>query len=351
MRIAVLGGGPAGYSAAFEAARLGAEVTLVERDRLGGTCLNRGCIPTKTILRSAHIVADTQRAEEFGLVAAPARVDVDGLRVRKEGVVDELVGQIDSGARRLKVEVVSGEGRMASARAIEVTLADGSVRPVEADALILATGSVVFQLPGIDHTLEGVWTSDDAVSLAEIPDEILIIGGGVIGLEFACAYAAFGSKVTVVELMPQVLPGNDRRVVRATQESLELSGIFMPMPIDQSPTGFAMGDASDAAVHPDTQRNPRVQQGDSRKHSLPRAGQTARSNGQRYAGGRAWQRWRSGNGRRRGNRSVLRRAHRRGPRSGDRTRVIDRVETRPVARAGDALFAKQPSRAFGGSHS
>src|SRR5512137_1617257 len=120
MRIAVLGGGPGGYSAAFEAARLGAEVTLVERERLGGTCLNWGCIPTKTILRTAHIVSDTRRAAEFGLASDAAKVDVDALRVRKEGVVDTLVGQLESTAKRLKVRIVHGEGRLTGARQIGV---------------------------------------------------------------------------------------------------------------------------------------------------------------------------------------------------------------------------------------
>lgn len=225
MRIAVLGGGPGGYSAAFEAARLGAEVVLVERERLGGTCLNWGCIPTKTILRSAHIVADTRHAAEFGLNATVASVDIDALRARKEGVVDELVGQVESSAKRFKVEVVYGEGRLSGPKSIEVSLADGSKRSVEADAVILATGSIVFRLPNIDHDMDGVWTSDDAVALADIPHEIVIIGGGVIGLEFACAYAAFGSRVTVVELMEQVLPGNDKRVVRLTQQHLEAMGV------------------------------------------------------------------------------------------------------------------------------
>jgi dihydrolipoamide dehydrogenase len=225
MRIAVLGGGPGGYSAAFEAARLGAEVTLVERERLGGTCLNWGCIPTKTILRSAHIVSDTKRAAEFGLVADAATVDVDALRVRKEVVVDTLVGQLEATAKRLKVRVVYGEGRMIGETEIRVDLAEGGTEIVEADAVVLATGSVVFKLPNIDHDMDGVWTSDDAVSLTEIPSEILIIGGGVIGLEFACAYASFGSTVTVVELMDQVLPGNDKRVAKTMQAELEKMGI------------------------------------------------------------------------------------------------------------------------------
>jgi len=224
MHIAVLGGGPGGYSAAFEAARLGARVTLVEKERLGGTCLNWGCIPTKTILRSAHIVGDTRHAEKYGLKAAVAEVDVDALRARKEGVVDELVGQVEGSAKRLKVEVVYGEGKLVAPKVIEVATAEGPVT-VEADAVILATGSVPFLLPNIDHSLERVWTSDEATSLRDIPGEVVIIGGGVIGLEFADAYANFGSKVHVVELTPSVLPGNDKRVQREVQKALEELGI------------------------------------------------------------------------------------------------------------------------------
>jgi dihydrolipoamide dehydrogenase len=224
MRIIVLGGGPAGYGAAFEAARLGADVTLVERDRLGGTCLNWGCIPTKTILRSAHIVADSRRASDYGLIAQPAKVDLPALRRRKEAVVDELVGQVEGSAKRLKVRVVRGEGRLASPRSVEVSTAEGG-ETVTGDAVILATGSVPFKLPSIDHAMPGVWTSDEAVSLEALPSEIVIIGGGVIGLEFACAYASFGSTVTVVELVDQVLPGNDKRVVRLTQSALEAMGV------------------------------------------------------------------------------------------------------------------------------
>lgn len=226
MRIVVLGGGPGGYAAAFEAARLGAEVVLVERERLGGTCLNWGCIPTKTILRSAHIVNDTRHAARFGLDAAVATVDVARLRERKEGVVDELVGQVESTAKRLRVRVVYGEGRLVAPLEIEVALADGSgTERIAGDAVILATGSLPFRLPTIDHSLPGVWTSDDAVSLGSIPAEIVIVGGGVIGLEFACAYAAFGGAVTVVELMEQILPGNDRRVVKSAQAALEEMGV------------------------------------------------------------------------------------------------------------------------------
>jgi len=231
MRIAVLGGGPGGYAAAFEAARLGAEVTLVERERLGGTCLIWGCIPTKTILRSAHLCADTRHAADYGLVATPATVDIDALRARKEGVVDELVGQIEATAKRLKVRVVYGAGKLIAAKTIEVAQPDGSPEIVEADAVILATGSVPFLLPNIDHSLARVWTSDEATALSDVPASVIIIGGGVIGLEFADAYVSFGSDVHVVELTPTVLPGNDKRVQREAQKALEANGVVFHLGI------------------------------------------------------------------------------------------------------------------------
>jgi dihydrolipoamide dehydrogenase len=241
MRIIVLGGGPGGYQAAFEAARLGADVTLVEREPswLGGTCLNWGCVPTKTILRTAHVLRDVARGGDLGLVdGAEASLDVDALRSRKEAVVSDLREQIAATAKRLKVEIVYGRGRLDGPRAVVVERSDAAdageggagrsdadeVR-LEGDAVILATGSKVFELPGIDHDLPGVWTSDDALRLTSVPERVLLIGGGVIGLEFACAYATFGSEVTVVELMPTVMPGNDKRVTKTIQRSLEEMGV------------------------------------------------------------------------------------------------------------------------------
>jgi dihydrolipoamide dehydrogenase len=226
MRIVIIGGGPGGYSAAFEAARLGADVTLVEADNLGGTCLNWGCVPTKTILRSARIAWDTRNGEEFGMRVHPADVDIERLMERKEGIVEELRSQIEATAARLKVKLLWGCARLTGPNTIEVAAIDGVKHDVEADAIILATGSVVFKLPNIDHSLDGVWTSNEAVSLVELPQRIVIIGGGVIGLEFACAYAAFGSEVTVVELTPTVLPGTDKRVTRVVQDALERMGVM-----------------------------------------------------------------------------------------------------------------------------
>jgi dihydrolipoamide dehydrogenase len=224
MRIVVLGGGPGGYSAAFEAARLGAQVTLIEKDNLGGTCLNWGCVPTKTLLRSARVAWDARNAADLGVRLPAAVVDEERLLDRKEGIVEELRGQIEQTAARLKVDVVYGSGRLVGPKTVRVKGEDGEADYV-GDALILATGSEVFKLPGIDHTCERVWTSDEATSIVAWPDSILIIGGGVIGLEFACAYAAFGVEVHVVELTPTVLPGMDKRVQRVAQESLEKMGV------------------------------------------------------------------------------------------------------------------------------
>lgn len=224
MRIVVLGGGPGGHAAAFEAARLGATVTLIEKESLGGTCLNWGCVPTKTILRSAKIAWDARNAADFGLRLPPADVDEERLLERKEAIVEELRAQIEAQAARLKVDVVYGEGHLVDALTVRVNREEG-VTDYHADALILATGSEVFKLPSIDHSLERVWTSDEATSVLATPESILIVGGGVIGLEFACAYAAFGAEVHVVELTPSVLPGNDRRVQRAAQVALERMGV------------------------------------------------------------------------------------------------------------------------------
>ena len=228
MRIAVLGGGPGGYSAAFEAARLGAEVTLVEKARLGGTCLNWGCIPTKTILRSAHIVADARHAGDVRARAAACRRSTSTvLRARKEGVVDELVGQIEATG-----QAAQGRGRAtATVRMTGAQAAHGRDRrrptvTIDADAIILATGSVPFLLPNIDHSLPGVWTSDEATALSAIPGASRHHRrrrdrpGVRRRVRRTSARAC-----DVVELTPTVLPGNDKRVQREAQKALEALGV------------------------------------------------------------------------------------------------------------------------------
>ena len=224
MNIVVVGGGPGGYSAAFEAARLGADVTLIEADTLGGTCLNRGCIPTKTLLKSAHLMSDIARACEFGVVAAAASVDVPALRERVATVVSTLVGQVEGEAKRLKVDVVKGFGRLKSPTVVEVDTAEGTLE-IAADAIVLALGSEVIDLPFIDRSIPGVWTSDEACAVEDIPTSAIVLGGGVIGIEFAGAWAAMGADVTVVELAPQIAGGVDKRAARTLASALGAQGV------------------------------------------------------------------------------------------------------------------------------
>ena len=242
-RLLVLGGGPAGYIAAFEAAKqakkagLDLHITLVECTRLGGTCLNVGCIPTKTILKTAHALHDVARAADFavsGIDSESAKLDLDVLRARKEQVIDELVSQIEAGAKRLGIEVITGTGRLLSDNSpgkaplqtpfnIAVTDSKGEESVHICDTLIIATGSTPTVLPALDAPF--VWTSDDALSLSEIPESIIIVGGGVIGVEFAHAYASFGSKVTIVELAKSLLPWFDKRVGKTLARELKTQGI------------------------------------------------------------------------------------------------------------------------------
>ena len=206
-RLTVIGGGPGGYTAAFAAARAGMEVTLVEAAHLGGTCLNSGCIPTKTLKASAEALETALRLAEFGITCeGTPHVDPAAVLARKEKVVGILRGGLEKACARLKVRLCTGHGRVLDARHVEVTTAEGSVEVVENDALILATGSRVAELPGLafDHT--HILSSDDALQLDRVPQRLIIVGGGVIGCEMAFIYRSFGAQVTVVEGQDRLLP-------------------------------------------------------------------------------------------------------------------------------------------------
>ena len=206
-RLTVIGGGPGGYTAAFAAARAGMEVTLVEAAHLGGTCLNSGCIPTKTLKASAEALETALRLAEFGITCeGTPRVDPAAVLARKEKVVGILRGGLEKACARLKVRLCTGHGRVLDARHVEVTMADGSVEVVENDALILATGSRVAELPGLSFDHTHILSSDDALQLDRVPQRLIIVGGGVIGCEMAFIYRAFGAQVTVVEGQDRLLP-------------------------------------------------------------------------------------------------------------------------------------------------
>jgi dihydrolipoamide dehydrogenase len=216
-QVLVLGAGPGGYTAAFRAADLGFEVVLVERQQtLGGVCLNVGCIPSKALLHVAKVIADAQRAQEHGVSFGAPRLDLPALRGWKEGVVGRLTTGLADMARRRKVTVLRGEGRLSGPHTLDL---DG--RTVSFEHAILATGSRALRLAGIPYEDRRVMDSTGALELTEIPERLLVIGGGIIGLELATVYDALGSRVTVVELADQLIPGCDPDLIAPLRRRID----------------------------------------------------------------------------------------------------------------------------------
>jgi dihydrolipoamide dehydrogenase len=218
-RVAVLGGGPAGDVAALRGAQRGAEVVLVERAELGGTCLNWGCIPTKSLLATSDLLRRIRRAGELGLRVGEVEVDFPRMMARKEEVVTTMRHGVEAACKRRQVWVVRGQG----------VLEDGGLRVgderIEYDHLIVCTGTEPSGLPGIDMTHPCVVTSNGILRLEKLPRRLLVIGGGVIGCEFASLFAPLGVAVTVVEVLPQILAGVEPRVVREFRRLVEREGI------------------------------------------------------------------------------------------------------------------------------
>ncbi len=218
-KVLVLGAGPGGYTAAFRAADLGLEVTLVERwPVLGGVCLNVGCIPSKALLHAARVVDEAQAMAGHGISFGPPQIDLDRLRSWKSSVVGKLTGGLAGLARQRKVTVIRGEGRFVAPRVLEVTGEDGTQR-IGFDHCIIAAGSEPVRLPFVPDDPR-VMDSTGALELQDIPQRLLVIGGGIIGLEMGCVYDALGSKVSVVELMDQLMPGADPDLVKPLEKRL-----------------------------------------------------------------------------------------------------------------------------------
>ena len=217
----VLGSGPGGYTAAFRAADLGLQTVLVERNpTLGGVCLNVGCIPSKALLHAAKVIAEAEEMAGFGVDFGTPKVDVDALRGWKESVVKKLTGGLSGLAKGRKVQVVEGSGQFASANLLRVATADGE-KTISFDQCIVAAGSEPVELPFIPHDDPRVIDSTGALELADIPKRLLVLGGGIIGLEMGCVYDALGSKITVVELMDQIIPGADKDIVKPLHKRIE----------------------------------------------------------------------------------------------------------------------------------
>ena len=212
--VLVLGAGPGGYSAAFRAADLGKAVVLVDSSPvLGGVCLKVGCIPSKALLHAARVIAETKEMAEHGLAFGEPAVDLDQLRAWKDSVVKRLTGGVAGLAKQRKVKVVTGRGAFASPNHLEVAADDGSRTTVGFEQAIIACGSEPVTLPFIPHEDERVIDSTGALELARVPERLLVIGGGIIGLEMATVYSELGAGVTIVELLDQLIPGADKDLV------------------------------------------------------------------------------------------------------------------------------------------
>ncbi len=220
--VLVLGAGPGGYTAAFRSADLGKKVVLVERwPMLGGVCLNVGCIPSKALLHAAKVIDETEEMSAHGLRFSKPAVDIAALRGWKDGVVKKLVGGLAALAKARKVTVVTGVGKFTGPHALTVHAADGSTTTVSFDTAIIAVGSEAVTLPFIPHDDPRVIDSTGALELKSIPKRLLVLGGGIIGLEMATVYHALGSKVTVVELLDQIIPGADKDIVAPLMKRIE----------------------------------------------------------------------------------------------------------------------------------
>ncbi|MDT9581856.1 dihydrolipoyl dehydrogenase [Stenotrophomonas indicatrix] len=222
----VLGSGPGGYTAAFRAADVGLDTVLVERyASLGGVCLNVGCIPSKALLHAAAVIDEVAHAGDFGVEFGKPTITLDKLRQYKEKVVNQLTKGLAGMAKQRKVRNVQGVGTFVSANELLITAEDGSTQLLRFQKCIIAAGSQAVKLPNFPWDDKRVMDSTDALELAEVPGSLLVVGGGIIGLEMATVYGALGSKVTVVEFMDQLMPGADKDLVKPLADRLKKQGI------------------------------------------------------------------------------------------------------------------------------
>ncbi|MGE5485168.1 MAG: dihydrolipoyl dehydrogenase [Ignavibacteriales bacterium] len=221
----IIGGGVAGYVAAIKGAQMGGRIALVEKDRLGGTCLNRGCIPTKALVRSAEVLDLARRGAEFGVQTSGASLDMSKVSARKNQIVSQLVGGVGLLLKSWGVEVHQGTGRVLDANHVEVQVDDGAVITLETRSVIIATGSKPVDLPIPGAGSPGVFAGEAALNLDRVPQRMAVIGAGVIGMEFACIFSAFGSHVTVLEKLPGILPPVDEEMSRRLLALLARRGV------------------------------------------------------------------------------------------------------------------------------
>ncbi len=218
--VVILGGGSGGYACALRASQLGLTVALIEKDKLGGTCLHRGCIPTKALLHAGEIADAARESEQFGVIASFESIDMAGVNKYKDGVVGRLYRGLQGLVKSRSITYVEGTGRLVAPNAVEV---DG--QRIEGHNVVLATGSYARTLPGLELDGQRVITSDHALQLDRVPQSAVILGGGVIGVEFASAWKSFGVDVTIVEALPRLVPAEDEACSKALERAYRKRGI------------------------------------------------------------------------------------------------------------------------------
>jgi dihydrolipoamide dehydrogenase len=223
--VTVIGGGPGGYVAAIRAAQLGMKIGLVERDKLGGVCLNWGCVPSKALLKSAELYNAFKKSQEFGISHTGLTYDFSKIITRSRGIADRISKGVEYLMKKNKIEIISGTAKLTGRNSIEVTK-DGKVTDtIKSKSIILATGGRPRSVPGVTIDRKKIITSTEAMSLPEQPKSLIVIGGGAIGVEFAYFYNSFGTKVAIVEMLPSILPIEDKEITKILDSSLKKSGI------------------------------------------------------------------------------------------------------------------------------
>ncbi|MDQ6421031.1 dihydrolipoyl dehydrogenase [Paenibacillus sp. LHD-117] len=247
--VAVLGGGPGGYTAAIRAAQTGKKVALIERDKIGGTCLHKGCIPSKSMLRSAEVYRTILSSQNYGVTVAPESVSLDfgKVQARKADTVDQLYRGLQSLMKKHGITVIHGKGRVIGpsifspkSGSLAVELEDGEMESVVSTNLIIATGSRPRMLPGLERDGIHILSSDDALEMDNLPQSIIIVGGGVIGVEWASMLQDFGVQVTLVEAGARLLPGEDTEVSAALARSLGRRGVRILTSVQLQTDTFAI---------------------------------------------------------------------------------------------------------------
>lgn len=222
--LVIIGGGPGGYEAAIRGAQLGKTVTLIEQDRVGGTCLNRGCIPTKALYKNAETVNSLKKMIEFGVSLGEFTFDMSTAQKRKDEVVNKLVSGVDQLLKGNNIEVINGKASFKSSKVVQITTGSG-IEEITADNIIIATGSSTSLVPVPGIHLNGVISSDEILNFEEVPKRLAVLGGGVVGVELASIFASFGSEVTIIEFMPKILFRLDDELSKKLTVYLKKQGI------------------------------------------------------------------------------------------------------------------------------